>query len=428
MSKGRGAVRKAVSLALAGGLLTATLAGCSFEHEPRVLTVPGSSATIQGAVDAAGPGDLILVSPGTYSEAVRVEKDDITIRGTDRNTVILDGEDSLNSGFTVVSDGVSVENLTVHSYRKNGVIFSGTGSNGYHDPYEQPDTDELHYLDRYRVAYVTSYNNGLYGIYAFQAQNGVIENSYVAGHPDSGLYVGQCDPCNVVITDTVAENNAIGYYGTNASGGVYVVKSTFRGNRLGITPNSQNQELLAPQRETYVIGNLVVDNDNPETPPIERGFFGGGIAIGGGQGNIVARNLVTGHAVYGIGVVTLNPFNPESNQITENVLTDNGMDLLYAPSAGVTATAGNCFAGNEFTSSIPDLIETAMPCDEQEHSVDAVDIRYPTAPPGVDYRSMPAPAAQPTMPGGAESLEALPERLPSVPAFPDPDSIGLPTP
>ena len=412
----------------ASSIVATTLVGCSAEHEPRVLTVPGTSATIQGAVDSAGAGDLILVSPGTYHEAVRIEKNDVTIRGTDRNEVVLDGQDELSSGFTVVADGVSIENLTVHSYRKNGVIFSGTGANGYHDPYAQEQSDELHYVDRYRVAYVTSYNNGLYGIYAFQAQNGVIEQSYVSGHPDSGLYVGQCDPCNVVITDTIAENNAIGYYGTNASGQVYVVKSTFRGNRLGVAPNSQNQELLAPQRETFVVGNLVADNDNPETPPIERGFFGGGIAIGGGHGNLVARNLVTGHQVYGIGAVTLNPFDPEDNQIVGNVLSDNGLDLLYAPSAGVTAAAGNCFAENEFTSSIPDAAESAMPCDGQEHTVDAVDIRYPTAPPGVDYRSMPAPAAQPTMPGSPAELKTLAQRLPATPSFPDLDGIGVPAP
>jgi len=428
MGNGPGRAVRIASATAVTALVVAALAGCSFTHEPRVLTVPGTSATVQGAVDAAGPGDLILVSPGTYAEAVRVEKNDLTIRGTDRNTVVLDGGDELNSGFTIVSDGVSIENLTVHSYRKNGVIFSGTGSNGYHDPYAQEEDGELHYLDRYRVSYVTAYNNGLYGIYAFQAQNGVIEHSYVSGHPDSGLYVGQCDPCNVVISDTTAENNAIGYYGTNASGGVYVVTSVFRGNRLGIAPNSQNQELLAPQRETFVVGNLVVDNDNPDTPPIERGFFGGGIAIGGGHGDVVARNLVTGHQVYGIGVVTLNPFDPEDNQITGNVLSDNGMDLLYAPSAGVTATAGNCFSDNGFTTSLPEAIETAMPCDDQEHTVDAVDIRYPAAPPGVDYRSMPGPGAQPTMPGSAKALGTLATRLPATVTFPDLDSIRLPTP
>ena len=412
-------------LLLVAALAAAALSGCSAPHTATVITVPAEKPTIQAAVDAAGPGDLILVSPGTYHEAVRVEKQDLTIRGLDRNTVILDGQDKLDSGITVVADGVSVENLTTHSYRKNGVLISGTGANGYHDAYATNSADgtELHFVKRYLVSYVTSYNNGLYGIYAFQAQDGVIEGSYVSGHPDSGLYVGQCDPCNVIIRDTTAENNAIGYYGTNASGGVYVIQSVFRGNRLGVAPNSQNQELLSPQHETYVVGNLVEDNDNPETPPIERGFFGGGIAVGGGNGNLVARNIVRGHQVYGIGIVTLNPFDPTDNQVVGNVLTDNGVDLLYAPSAGVTAAAGNCFSDNEFAASLPDAIETAMPCDGADHSLEAVDIRYPTAPPGVDYRTMARPGDQTTMPG---TLTTLASRLPAALDFPDLDSIGLP--
>jgi pectin methylesterase-like acyl-CoA thioesterase len=57
-----------------------------------VIAVPDDFATIQEAVDAAAPGDLILISPGTYNEAVDVATDNLTIRGLDRNTVVLDGE------------------------------------------------------------------------------------------------------------------------------------------------------------------------------------------------------------------------------------------------------------------------------------------------------------------------------------------------
>ena len=43
---------------------TFALVGTSFAA---TINVPGDHATIQGAVDAATTGDLILVSPGTYT-------------------------------------------------------------------------------------------------------------------------------------------------------------------------------------------------------------------------------------------------------------------------------------------------------------------------------------------------------------------------
>ena len=73
-----------------------------------VLNVPADYATIQEAVDAAVEGDLILIAPGTYNEAVQVTTNNIIIRGLDRNTVILDGNFELETEFALSAPTVSL--------------------------------------------------------------------------------------------------------------------------------------------------------------------------------------------------------------------------------------------------------------------------------------------------------------------------------
>jgi nitrous oxidase accessory protein NosD len=413
-------------LLFVGALLSVSIAaGCADdEGTPTVLRVPGDHATIQAAVDAASPGDMVLIEAGTYAEAVTVSTPNIVVRGVDRNAVVLDGGHELADGILVVANGVAVENLTVRNYRQNGVLFNGAGIE-VADPSTPPvygagDTA----LVGYRASYVTTSNNGLYGIYAFAARDGLIEQSYASAHPDSGIYVGQCKPCEVVVRDVLAENNAIGYYGTNASGEVYVVDSVFRGNRLGITPNSQDMELLAPQVETVVAGNLVVDNDNPAAPEIQEGFFGGGIAVGGGTQNTILRNRVTGHAVYGIGLVSLNQFDPIGNRVEGNVLADNGVDLYFEMQPGDVATFDNCFTLNQFATSMPEDIETVLACDTQAGPFVPRALRPPESPPAVDYRAIPLPPPQPTMSG---DVTAIPPTPAAAPDYPDLDAIEVPT-
>ena len=390
---------------------------------PRVINVPGDHATITEAVEAASAGDIVTVAAGTYHESVKVDREGITIRGEDRNTVILDGRHDLANGFLVAADNVAIENLTVHSFTQNGVVFNGieaaSGGKGVDKDVVYGAGDNV--LSGYRTSWVTAYNNGLYGIYAFASRNGLIEHSHVSGHPDSGIYIGQCKPCNAVVRNSVAETNAIGYYGTNASGGVYVVESVFSGNRLGIAPNSQRMEKLSPQEETVVAGNLVVDNDNPKAPKIAMGFSGGGIAVGGGTRNTILRNRVEGHAVMGIGVVSMNDFLPMNNRIEGNVLSGNGTDLLYAPE-GARDAAGNCFTRNTFVVSVPDDIEVELPCDAASALKIVPTFTVPPGGDGPDYRDIPAPGPQESMPVGSFAAVGGAGEVPVV----DLDAIRVP--
>ena len=70
---------------------------------PTTLRVPDEYPTIQAAVDAARPGQMILIAPQVYHEAVRVKTPGITIRGQDRNRVILDGSFQLSNAPSQVT-------------------------------------------------------------------------------------------------------------------------------------------------------------------------------------------------------------------------------------------------------------------------------------------------------------------------------------
>lgn len=373
--------------------------GCTEDASPRLLDVPSSFSTIQSAVDDASPGDIIEISPGTYRESVIVTTNGIVIRGRDRNQVILDGGYRMSNGIYVAADGVRVENLTVRAFTQNGVIFSGIDRSTREEAgneiteYGTPGAS----LVGYEVRWLTAHNNGLYGVYAFAASDGLIVDTYVSGHPDSGIYIGQCRPCRAIVRNVSAELNAIGYYGTNASGDVYVIDSNFRRNRLGIAPNSQDAEALAPQAENVVAGNLVENNDDPTAPVIPEGFFGGGIVIGGGTKNLVLRNRVTGHDYVGIGVLDFNSYAAENNIIRENVSIGNRMDLAYLPNA-TRSSLGNCFVGNDFVTSTPRDIENRLRCNSTPTTVKPEQLQESVSPPSVDYKSIPWPAPQPSMP------------------------------
>ena len=71
----------------------------------RTLRVPEDHHTIQGAVSAARPGDLVLVDPGVYREEVKVTVPSLVIRGRDSDRVIVDGEFQRPNGISVTPTG-----------------------------------------------------------------------------------------------------------------------------------------------------------------------------------------------------------------------------------------------------------------------------------------------------------------------------------
>jgi hypothetical protein len=319
---------------------------------PTTLRVPEDYQTIQAAVNAAYPGQIILIAPGVYHEAVRVKTPGITIRGEDRNQVMLDGNFQLPNGIEIEADNVVVENMTARHYAGNGFYWDG-------------GKDASHPLSGFRGSYLTAYANGDYGIYAYNFQNGQFDHSYAAGSPDSGFYIGQCFPCNAIIDDVVSEWNALGYSGTNAGGNLIIRDSTWRDNLTGILPNTLDSEQNPPEHQTVVINNDVYDNNNDQAPTkrLEYPLIGTGIGVPGGVGNVIINNHVRDQQNYGIiviGNIDTNAWVPSDNRVIGNVVTNSGVaDLALAAPSG----PGNCFSDNTATRTLPALIEQKYPCD-----------------------------------------------------------------
>ncbi len=381
--------------------------------------VPDEYPTIQAAVDAAEPGDLVLVDRGTYRESVAVATPGLTIRGVDRNEVIIDGEFERANGVEVLfADGVVVENITAMNHRVNG--FFWTGVRGY------------------RGSYLTAINNGDYGIYAFDSGDGLFEQSYATGSPDAAFYIGQCDPCDAVITDSVGEYSGLGYSGSNASTELYLVNNVFRYNGAGIAPNSWDGELLPPVENVTIVGNLVHDNGTGEFPYKSAQWIaqGNGIMLTGSEHSTAARNLVVNHPMNGIFIhanIDKNVWMAGDNQVIDNVVKGSGLaDITMAG----PSQAGNCFSGNDHTDTMPAMLELRQPCDGlrfpsafQMGSLTSLFGRLVERNLGLDtevfYGDMPHPEPQPQMPGGA-GAEVRPAVNVFASAVPDIGSIDVP--
>jgi uncharacterized delta-60 repeat protein len=107
---------KRAALSLVAVLLISVLTVLTAAAEPAMaapatIRVPQDQPTIRDAIDAAAPGDTVLVAPGTYAETVDLGSKDITLRssgGPDVTTiqgvggsVVVTGTGGVVQGFTI---------------------------------------------------------------------------------------------------------------------------------------------------------------------------------------------------------------------------------------------------------------------------------------------------------------------------------------
>ncbi len=413
--------------------------------------------TIQAAVDAAQPGDWVLIDAGVYTDPVYVTTPRLHLRGMDRNAVVVDGQHAVGNGIEVwKTDGVSIENLTVRDFDRpdrdgadgNEIWWNGgdgSGQIGMHG-----------WKGRYLTAYATGLNAG-YGIFISNAVGGSLDQAYASGYNDSGLYLGACRDCKAKISHALVENNALGYSGTNSGGHVIVQDSIFRNNSTGVGPNSLNNDDQPPPQDgacnagqntsptplfssthiarcTIFRRNRIENNANFSTPANSTTAsipWGIGMILIGTYADDVEKNSFSGNPSAGLlGTENPDPFPPTpatvyfqlaGNRIAHNTFSANGTDgdpaaadvVLAGGLFGTQTSTDNCLLGNTLTTTTPADLEGAWSCRNAttpNPGADALSfiLALQAASQGRSQVPQPAPPAQPTMPNPCHGVPPNP--------------------
>ncbi len=362
--------------------------------------------SIQAAVNAAQPGDWILIDVGVYQEPVYVATPNLHIRGMDRNGVIVDGNHTVGNGIEVwKASNVTIENLTVRNFDRPTV----DGEDGNQIWWNGGDGSGVIGLSGWVGRYLTTYDDGLkggYGLFASNAVNGFLDQVYASGFNDSGLYIGACRDCRAKVRHALIENNALGYSGTNAGGHLIIEKSIFRNNSNGVGPNSLNNDDRPPPQDgacdsgenssalpaflstrirrcTIFRKNLVENNGNFTTPANSTTAsipWGAGFVLIGTYADLIKDNTIRNNPSAGIlGFENPDPFPPtpstvyfqlSGNKIVHNTFSNNGnpsvtgaADItLLGGLFGTQTSVNNCVSGNTLSTSSPANIQGAWSC------------------------------------------------------------------
>lgn len=316
------------------------------------IRVPLDHFSVQAAVDAAQPGDLILLDPGVYTEEIVIGTPDVVIRGRDRNTVFIDGLHSATTGITVRADGVAIENLTVRNYTGDAIIVQG-------------DSAALP-RNRFRALHVTTSNTGNNGITLLHTTNAEIRQGWLSGHAGAGVQITDCDGCATLVTTTLAEFSARGFSISGGMGGVSIFSSTSRNNRTGIVVEDGP---TLPTTDALIAANIVLNNGFTSSPSVSAAWdtsFGTGVFVGGTVGTEIVANRVQGNTRAAI-VLSQSIDQASSDPIAVKIERNEASghpeaDIVLALLDGV-ADGGLCVRDNPAAALAPPGAGAAAGCD-----------------------------------------------------------------
>ena len=308
-----------------------------------------TAAEAQRALINATSGSTVAFGEGTFKfkTGLSLDVDDVTIigQGMDKTILSILGQTDGAQGLLVTANDFTLEDIAFEDTKGDAVKVEG---------------GNRVVIRRTSVKWNAGPNetNGSYGLYPVQSKNVLIEDSYVSGASDAGIYVGQSE--NVVVRRNRAENNVAGIEIENCKKSD-VYENTATKNTGGILIFNLPGLQTGNGTQARVYKNEVFENNTPNFAPpgniVGKVPAGTGIVVLAANNTEIFDNTIRDHKTNNIGVIsylvlqititdpTYDPFttalNVHDNRISGTADGPNGelggLLLITLPQAGITS-------------------------------------------------------------------------------------------